>query len=233
MGEVDIAELATRIAPFVEILERGHLRQRVELWQAPTPRAELPPSCDLSPLSGLGEDVLCLDRLLLLGETLQEGELLTLLGRSCLDALVDHHLLRRVAEGSLQRGLLPWVVGERLIFADGEGHPTEDGRDPVHIGPDSLLLYRLVAGGRRVERALDLCAGSGVIAMGLSTRARSVTAVELSPWVAGVAQLNLALCDLPCPAEIRVGDSVEMVRFTGGIFLKSMVTENATLPYQF
>jgi release factor glutamine methyltransferase len=66
-------------------------------------------------------------------------------------------------------------------------------------------LQRVVAGGQRHPLAVDLCAGSGAIAMSMAHEVPgcSVTAVELSPEAAAYAQRNAAGLDV----DVRLGDT--------------------------
>ncbi|HMT25869.1 MAG TPA: methyltransferase, partial [Microthrixaceae bacterium] len=63
-------------------------------------------------------------------------------------------------------------------------------------------------GGREVNRALDLCTGSGILAITLARELPGLTrlATDVSAAAAGVASRNVARHQLAARVEVRVGD---------------------------
>lgn len=82
------------------------------------------------------------------------------------------------------------------------------GYDPgetfVYAGPDSYWMARFTANLGPVERALDLCTGSGLLASLLD--ARHTVAVEIDPDVAEAARFNAILNGLEERIDVRAGD---------------------------
>jgi release factor glutamine methyltransferase len=127
------------------------------------------------------------------------------------------------AELASYRGLIKRrLVGEPVSYLVGE---TEFWGLPFHVEP-SVLVPRPdtetvieVARTARPDRAvpcriLDLCTGSGVIAVSLAREypAAQVVATELSPAAAALARKNAARNAVADRVEVREGDLFEPVR---------------------
>lgn len=83
-------------------------------------------------------------------------------------------------------------------------------------------LNRLVTAGQTNPLAVDLCSGSGAVAVAMASEVPgcSVTAVELSPEAVGYAERNAAGLDV----EVRCGDMATVVEDLAG--RASLVTAN-------
>jgi release factor glutamine methyltransferase len=127
------------------------------------------------------------------------------------------------AELASYRGLIKRrLAGEPVSYLVGE---TEFWGLPFHIEP-SVLVPRPdtetvieVARAARPDRAapcriLDLCTGSGVIAVSLAREypAAQVVATELSPAAAALARRNAARNAVADRVDVRDGDLFEPVR---------------------
>ncbi len=81
--------------------------------------------------------------------------------------------------------------------------------DFVYLGRDSALfsdLLRRHLGGRRFERALDLCCGCGVQALTVAPWAGSVEGSDINPRAIAFAELNARLSGAPSAPTFRVAD---------------------------
>lgn len=176
-------------SPFVEPFSGEWVRQAVE---------------DLGPLQQL------MVRLFTLGSAVAPEE-----ARACLDDAV----VARLAEA----GVLE-VDGERvrsrfiaiaylnrffLVSPPLWLRGYEPGETVVYAGPDSYWMARFAANLGPVERALDLCTGSGLL--GSLLDARRTVAVEIDPDVAEAARFNAILNGLDERIEVRAGDLYEAV----------------------
>jgi release factor glutamine methyltransferase len=127
------------------------------------------------------------------------------------------------AELASYRGLIKRrLAGESVSYLVGE---TEFWGLPFHVEP-SVLVPRPdtetvieVARAARPDRAapcriLDLCTGSGVIAVSLAREypAAQVVATELSPAAAALARRNAARNAVADRVDVREGDLFEPVR---------------------
>ncbi len=127
------------------------------------------------------------------------------------------------AELASYRGLIKRrLAGEPVSYLVGE---TEFWGLPFHVEP-SVLVPRPdtetvieVARAARPDRAspcriLDLCTGSGVIAVSLAREypAAQVVATELSPAAAALARRNAARNAVADRVDVREGDLFEPVR---------------------
>ena len=117
------------------------------------------------------------------------------------------------ARGLIKRRL----AGEPLAYLVGE---QEFWSRTFAVSPDVLIprsdtetvvqavLDRLGPDKAQPRRGLDLCTGSGVLAITLACELPGVTmlATELSPAAAAVATANVARHQLAARVEVRVGD---------------------------
>jgi len=138
--------------------------------------------------------------LLLLGAALPRPRVDELLP-GLVDGLREFGLLADRDDGALALpGLMLLAVCGRWLLAQPPGP-----RPLAYCGDDSIaLLLRLQP--REQGRALDLCAGPGLQALHLAGRAREVVAVELHPFAAALARINVALNALGDRVAVRAGD---------------------------
>lgn len=144
--------------------------------------------------------------LFLLGRTARKCELASLDSR-ILEQLTAEGVLHDTPSGDLDLGglcLLP-TLGLWLLCQVPQPNPT------LYYGDDSVgLASRLSA--RPGDTALDLCAGPGIQSLRLASMGARVTAVEINPVAAALAQLNAAANSLSDRMEVRIGDLYEMVK---------------------
>jgi carbamoyltransferase len=142
------------------------------------------------------------------------------LGEPSVDVLVRGGWLRRQTRagcGGVVARMRIDPVGERYLISDLRFRASDRtalglpaGDDVYPPSSDSILLADAVAvpeGGR----ALDLCTGSGVQALRLAERARSVVAIDINPRAAEVARRNAAL-NRVANIDVRAGDLYAPVR---------------------
>lgn len=128
-------------------------------------------------------------RLWLLAQWLSSEQAAQVFGPDLLERLLEWGLLAEV-EGRVGATVDLYPVGGDYLATDrqiGLGRRLEAVYPP---GIDSYSLRRMLP-SFKVERALDLCTGSGIQALGL--KADHTEAVDLSPRAAEFADFNFAL----------------------------------------
>jgi hypothetical protein len=117
------------------------------------------------------------------------------------EALRGFGLIVDAGEGTIALpGLMLISICGRWLFVQVPGP-----RRSVYCGDDSVaLLHRLqpLTGGR----ALDLCTGPGLQALHASGFAREVVAVEIDPFAAALARVNVELNGCADRVAVRLGD---------------------------
>jgi SAM-dependent methyltransferase len=144
-------------------------------------------------------------RLFMLGAAVEPAEAERALGDETLARLLAGGVLER--SGGRLRSRLVVVCWLNRCFAVSPPlwlRGWEPGETHVPIGPDSYWTAQFVAQRGPVERMLDLCTGSGLLAT--LADARSAIGVELDPAVAAAARFNVLLNGLEERVEIREGD---------------------------
>lgn len=151
----------------------GNLRQ--EEWADHA--KHLPPA--LEPLA----------RLFLLGQALDAQAVAGLIGEEIFQALADAGILRS-EDGKCRSEYLLACFNSIPFFCNFNAHLKPPA---VYFGPDSVALGTFHI-PHKDGVGLDLCAGSGVQAMNMARHGLAqITAVEINPVAARVAELNLRL----------------------------------------
>lgn len=127
-------------------------------------------------------------------------------------------LARREAREPLQH-ITRRAAFRHLDLEVGSGVFVPRPETEVLTGAAVDELRRLVYAGEPAPRAVDLCAGSGAVALSMATEVSGcrVTAVELSAEAVGYAERNAATLAALCPGgaafemDVRCGDIVEAV----------------------
>lgn len=177
-----------------------------------------------------GEQRAAIDLFILGGAVPRQA--LSSLPQDAIAALEVHSLLRETDAGDLWLGglmLLP-VQGLWLLCHLPKPNPT------LYFGDDSVGLAMRLSAGRGMK-ALDLCAGPGIQALRMAQMGAAVTAVEINPMAAALAEVNAAANDLADRVEVRIGNLYEALD-TGARF--DRITANPPLlpmpedmPYPF
>lgn len=141
--------------------------------------------------------------LFLAGRALAPAEVETALGRETTRLLLESAVLVETAEGLRSPLLLVSYLNRHVLAAPPPSHLNFAADRAPYCGPESLWYARLVALRGPYKRALDLCTGTGLIAM--LPAAERVVAVDLDPAALAVAEINLAL-NLAHHVELREGD---------------------------
>jgi hypothetical protein len=133
-----------------------------------------------------------LTRLLFGGETLGVTELCEVAGAEAVDLLVRAGVLVAIGGGAVRAPrLLVGCCNRLALAAPPPGHPCFDAAATPYCGPESLWFARFLVSRGPCETALDLCTGSGLLAM--LPQAREVVATDIDGAALEVAAFNLAL----------------------------------------
>lgn len=160
--------------------------------------------------------------LLLVGEAVRPPDLPEVL-QELVPQLIAGGLLKRRADGLVETvgTVVLLVCGNWLICQPPQANPL------FYIGEDSLALLGHIRPGA-AQTCLDLCTGPGLHAVHCARFVPNVTAVELDPTVARLAQLNAALNGVADRVEILSGNLYEPVASQQF----DLITANPpTLPY--
>lgn len=100
-------------------------------------------------------------------------------------------------------------------------------RATVRAGRDRMrsTMLRWLPGDLRGRRVLDAGSGTGTLAVELARRGAHVTAVDLSPTLAGLARERMVESALPGRVEFVVGDmlSADLGRFDHVVAMDSLI----------
>jgi hypothetical protein len=133
-----------------------------------------------------------LARLFFGGETLPTSELRSVAGAEAVDLLLRAGVLAGSGEGDVRAThLLIGCCNRFVLAAASPGHPRFDRTAAPYCGPESLWFAQFLALRGPCETALDLCTGSGLLAM--LPQAREVVATDIDGAALDVAAFNLAL----------------------------------------
>ena len=139
------------------------------------------------------------------GEDVPYADLANSMGSDVLEDLVGGRVL--VCLGKMVRS--PYIIVSAFGLSLLASPPLwvrqyQPGEQLVYIGPESYRLARVVLAQGRCERMLDLCTGTGLLAM--LGRSETSVAVDLDDLSAEVASVNVELNDLHDRVEVRHGD---------------------------
>jgi methylase of polypeptide subunit release factors len=138
--------------------------------------------------------------LFLLGHPIHPSELDKRLRRITI-ALIEFGLLCKLSTGEVALpNLVLFSIGPHwLFFQKPQANPT------LYYGDDSVaLMLRLKPNAE--DRCLDLCCGPGIQSLQCAMRSQSVVAVEVNPFAAELAKLNICLNGYSGTVEVRCGD---------------------------
>lgn len=116
--------------------------------------------------------------------------------------------------------LIP-LIGQWLLCQKPQINPK------IYFGDDTIaLMLRLQP--KKGGRCLDLCAGPGSQSLYCSRFASKVTAIEINPIVAALAQLNVYLNQCEEKIEVYCGDLFQPIK---GEFFDTIVANPPLLPF--
>ncbi len=136
------------------------------------------------------QDAYPLFRMFSLGEPLPEATLVQLLGRELFARLCDLGML--VPGDPVRSRLLATPIGHQILFHDVHSIEEDEKPEFVFLGRCSVRLARHVTGALfgRVDRALDLCTGSGIQALHVGARAGQVVGGDINRRALAYAAAN-------------------------------------------
>ena len=141
--------------------------------------------------------------LFLAGRPLEAASVRAALGAETTELLLAAGILMAEAADLRSPHLLVSYLNRHVLAAPPPAHPRFHAAAAPYCGPESLWYARIVALRGPYRRALDLCTGTGLIAM--LPQAEEVIAVELDPAALATVEVNLAL-NLVNHVELRQGD---------------------------
>ena len=112
------------------------------------------------------------------------------------------------ALGKLEGAKL-WVCEGQFVLTDPPHARRPDAVFPLCKENRYFVRHLEVAQG---SRALDLCTGSGIIALACARKAREVVAVDINPRAIEFARLNAALNGMVEKVDVRLGNLFDPVR---------------------
>ena len=130
-------------------------------------------------------------RLFLAGEECRADEIEGAFGAADADALLEAGLLCRFGDVVRSPRLLVNWRHRYVLVAPPPGHPRFNATGVPYCGPESLRFADALVGHGPYRTSLDLCTGSGLIA--LMTAAEETVAVDIDDTAARVAALNTRL----------------------------------------
>lgn len=166
-------------------------------------------------------------RLRSLGKREQTSIGLLYCGERMLKSKVEHELGVEVVSSLISLGLL--VSNGKIVHSGGYALIAFFGRffivdapyqnrnglrkDPnVYMGPDTYKLAKNIP-REPIDRALDLCSGSGIQAILIADFASTVDAVEVNPVACLVAKFNIALNKLEKKVHLIQGSICDKVTY--------------------
>jgi SAM-dependent methyltransferase len=123
--------------------------------------------------------------------------------------LLEAGVIEAIDRGQVRSCLRFASCGNLLVVAD---HPDRRIADYVYIGGDSLDFaerLRRALNGRRFQRALDLCCGTGIQALTIAQFADQVEGSDINLRAIDYANLNAALHGLSERVRFSVGNLSE------------------------
>lgn len=123
---------------------------------------------------------------------------------------------RRVAESMAEIGMLDIkdgelnprdfqliAVGDRYLLLDAAIHFPLGRSHEIYLGIDSLILLHYISRTKRQEKMLDLCCGTGVVGLAMTTLADQVVSTDIFPAALTLSAMNAALNGMEDRIEIR------------------------------
>jgi len=154
----------------------------------------------------LGDDDRLIYDLFYRGDNLPLVQVRNLLGTECVDFLDNKKILTQDSDNIKSSGLLLRPRSGFNVFTGSiewqDGSPTT----VVHLGIDSLILAEMISCLPPVQRAAEICVGSGILSLALSNIADQVVGVELNPLVADIARINIEIADKSDRINVQDGD---------------------------
>jgi SAM-dependent methyltransferase len=143
-------------------------------------------------LAGTSTQDAAMIRLLLGGDRLTAGEACAALGDDAVALLLRAGVLHADEnDGVCSTHLLVSCLNRHVLATPPPGHPRFDPAGVPYCGPESLWFAQFLALRGPCRRSLDLCTGSGILAM--LPEAAEITAVDIDTAALDVAAFSLAL----------------------------------------
>lgn len=149
---------------------------------------------DFARIDQLDEDLSCIGRLMHCGDPVRAADARRYLGEDVVANLQYLGVLKEDAGYIRTDNLVVVSFMDNYFMVQipfYNGNCQKKDAD-VYIGMDSYRLAEQLPSGR-INRVLDLCAGSGIQAIVQAHHAKRVTAVELNPYAAHMCRFNAIL----------------------------------------
>jgi Methyltransferase small domain len=207
------AEIALRDAA-ASVLRRLAAEANLALLCGPVASA---PFVDPHMLEGMIADASAFDaimaRLFLAGADQPQAQVRAALGEEAVDLLLGAGVIRTAAGDMLGSArLLVNCCNRHVLAAPPPGHPQFAVSATPYCGSESLWFARYLALRGPYHSCLDLCTGSGLLAM--MPDSPSIVAVDIDPSALAVAAFNFALNGRPAATLLQgdlfvpVGDAI-------------------------
>jgi SAM-dependent methyltransferase len=160
-------------------------------------------------IAGLSPPLRTCFTLLLLAEPVPLADAQAQLGGRFIEDLLALGVLEQHEEGMVRTaGFSLLSYGSRyLLVSIPPTYPTcRDKTMPVYIGSETYVLAQELPYSTAPDTVLDLCAGSGALAILIAPSSRRVIATDLNAEAVAAARFNIALNGLETRVEVRQGD---------------------------
>ena len=138
----------------------------------------------------------------LLGQSSDRQTVTNYLGENLVRAMEQCSLILEYKGQMVSTGVIFPCSGKYFFTDQWCSHGVQTPGKVYEIGPDSYMLAR-VTPRRRVQRALDLCTGSGIHAVLSAVSAETSKAVDINPRALRYAEINAALNSVSCECHLK------------------------------
>lgn len=158
----------------------------------------------------LKKDKRVLLKLLLLGDKIELNEIENTIGTEFLNLLIELGIVIK-SDGYVQTDsyIIISFLDKYFLVGLPYNNPNCRIKDPsVYIGMDTYRLTENIT-SKRVDKVLDLCAGSGIQGICAANKANSVTLVEINHKTIPFTKFNIVLNNVEDKVRVKEGSLYE------------------------
>lgn len=175
----------------------------------------------LHEMESLEESYKCIYSLLLIGQPLNTGKVISLLGEKFINDLINLNIVEKSDDIIYSKGysLVSYFENYFLVntpdFYHSYYNNTHGVKRDVYIGLDSFMLPHIIP-NNNITTYLDLCTGSGIQAISAAPYAKKGYAIDYNPNTIPVTKFNVILNNREEVIDVLESDlysSVEKLSF--------------------